>query len=101
MNDLLICMTSIPQLYVEGGALGMSMITVCLVGMLFAAWKAPNWVKEIGIAALLIGIYWQWLGLYQACEQIQEAGGIGLCVLVGGLKCRCCYYLQGQLYSYR
>ena len=31
-------------------------IALCLVGVLIAAWKAPNWVRDIGLAALVIGL---------------------------------------------
>lgn len=31
-------------------------IALCLVGVLIAAWKAPNWVRNIGLAALVIGL---------------------------------------------
>ena len=46
---------SIADLYMEGGYIWMSMITICLIAMLFAAWKAPRWVKEAGLAALMLG----------------------------------------------
>lgn len=36
---------SIADLYMEGGYIWMSMITICLIAMLFAAWKAPRWGK--------------------------------------------------------
>ena len=41
------------QFFVEGGLGGMSIITLLFAFMLFAAWKFPAWVKEIGIAALV------------------------------------------------
>ena len=44
------------DLFVQGGTIGMSLLTVELICMLFAAWKAPAWVKEIGLLALLTGI---------------------------------------------
>ena len=50
------------KLFIEGGAAGMSMITIALIGVFFCAWKAPAWVKEVGIMALVIGIFWQLLG---------------------------------------
>lgn len=31
-------------------------IALCMVGVLIAAWKAPNWVRNIGLAALVIGL---------------------------------------------
>lgn len=31
-------------------------IALCMVGVLIAAWKAPNWVRDIGLVALVIGL---------------------------------------------
>ena len=39
------------ELFSEGGPWGMSLLTVELICLLFAAWKAPAWVKEIGLLA--------------------------------------------------
>ena len=39
---------SIPDYFVMGGLGGMIIITVLLICLLLAAWKAPRWVKEIG-----------------------------------------------------
>ena len=44
-------------LFVEGGAIFMSILTIMLLALLLAAWKAPAWVKEIGIIALVLGIF--------------------------------------------
>ena len=38
----------ITNLFVEGGLAGMIAITVLLICLFLAAWKAPKWVKEIG-----------------------------------------------------
>lgn len=43
----------------------MGAITLLFVFMLFAAWKFPAWVKEIGLAALVVGILWTLAGVYQ------------------------------------
>ena len=48
----------------------MSMITICLIAMLFAAWKAPRWVKEAGLAALMLGWIYFMTGLYDISEII-------------------------------
>ena len=52
----LMSLTSLPTLFVEGGPISMSILTILLVCLLFAAWKAPAWVKEIGSAALVFSI---------------------------------------------
>ncbi len=54
------------DLFLQGGTWGMSILTVELICMLFAAWKAPAWVKELGLLALVSGIFYQILGMFQA-----------------------------------
>jgi hypothetical protein len=72
--------------FVNGGPVGMSVLTIILVLLLFAAWKAPAWVKEIGIMALLFGIFYQLLGIYQMLGYIQNYPDVSYSVLCGGLK---------------
>ena len=76
---------SIVNFFVEGGLGGMIIITVLLIALLAAAWKAPNWVKEIGIAGLVAGVFWTVCGLSQAAEAISMAGDISPAVLWGGI----------------
>ena len=77
---------SIVNFFVEGGLGGMIVITVLLIALLAAAWKAPNWVKEIGIAALVAGIFWTVCGLSQAAGVVQMVGDISPAVVWGGVK---------------
>ena len=77
---------SIVNFFVEGGLGGMIIITVLLIALLAAARKAPNWVKEIGIAALVAGVFWTVCGLSQAAGVIQTVGDISPAVVWGGVK---------------
>ena len=56
----------------------MSMITICLIAMLFAAWKAPRWVKEAGLAALTLGWIYFMTGLYDISEIIGSSQLAGI-----------------------
>ena len=78
--------TSIFQLFVSGGYIFMSIITLMLVGMFFAAWKAPNWIKEIGLFALAFGFFGTIAGFMQAAEFIQMSADISPNVIWGGVK---------------
>ena len=40
------------KIFMQGGAGFMTILTVLLVAIFFAAWKAPRWIKEIGTFAL-------------------------------------------------
>ena len=74
------------ELFYMGGPLFMSLLTLCLAGLLVCAWKFPEWVKEVGILALALGILGQVIGLYSAFEGIEQAGGVSQEMLAGGLK---------------
>lgn len=77
---------SIPQLFVEGGLVWMIGISLFLIGLFVAAWKAPRWVKEIGIGALVFAIFGTLSGLLQVMEALQMFGDISIAVICGGLK---------------
>ena len=77
---------SIPQLFVEGGLVWMICISLFLIAIFIAAWKAPRWVKEIGIGALVFAIFGTMSGLAQMFDAIQMFGDISPAVICGGLK---------------
>ena len=65
----------------------MAIITLLFIGLFFAAWKAPAWVKEIGIAALVVGVFWTLLGYLQVADYLQGYDGdLSYNVLAGGIK---------------
>lgn len=78
---------SLADLYLEGGWEWMSLITICLIAMLFSAWKAPRWIKEFGLLALSLGIFSLALGLYSVFDFIQATGtSVSFTLLCGGLR---------------
>lgn len=74
----------------------MSIITVELIALLLAAWKAPAMVKELGLMALVTGFFWQLVGLYQAAGAVQMAGDISLGLMAGGFKVSLISVLYGM-----
>lgn len=77
---------SITTFFVEGGLGFMIIISLFLIALLVAAWKAPRWVKEIGLGALVVSIFSTMLGLLQMLQAIQIIGDISPAVLAGGFK---------------
>ena len=77
---------SIGQLFVEGGLGFMIIISVFLILLFLAAWKAPRWGKEIGIGALVVSAFGSLLGLLQVFDALQRFGDVPTSVLCGGLK---------------
>lgn len=77
---------TLPQLFVEGGLGWMIGISLFLIALFIAAWKAPRWVREIGIGALIFAIYGTLMGILQVLDAMQMIGDISPAVLCGGLK---------------
>ena len=77
---------SLPHLFVEGGLGYMIVISLFLIALLIAAWKAPRWVKEIGIGALVFSVFATLGGLSQIFDLVQTFGEVSFPVLAGGLK---------------
>ena len=77
---------SIPDYFVMGGLGGMIIITVLLICLLLAAWKAPRWVKEIGIGALVFSLFWSLMGLTNMCDAVQMTGDASPTILFAGVK---------------
>ena len=77
---------TLPQLFVEGGLGWMIGISLFLIALFIAAWKAPRWVREIGIGALIFAIYGTLMGILQVLDAMQMFGDVSPAVLCGGLK---------------
>ena len=60
------------KLFVAGGPFFMSILTILLVALFFAAWKAPRWVKEIGKFAMVFGLVSPLFPLYGALSTMQQ-----------------------------
>lgn len=74
---------SLPELFIEGGAVMMAIITLLLVAVFLAAWKAPRWVKELGTGALVAGVFGSLHSLSSVCDLVFRQG------LVGGIPVLC------------
>lgn len=78
---------TIARFFVEGGMPGMIVLSLLLIALLLAAWKAPRWVKEIGIGALVVSVFWTLCGLFQIFGVIEMFGyTISPAVMCGGLR---------------
>lgn len=85
------------ELFTEGGLFGMAVLTILLVLLLFAAWKAPAWVKEIGQAALIWGFFWEFAGIYQMLDVLQGLNDVPKFVIYGGAKVALVPVMYGML----
>ena len=74
------------DLFLQGGTWIMSILTVELICLLFAAWKAPAGVSEIGLLGVGTDLIWQLKGMFNAAEVVQQVGDVPLTLVAGGLK---------------
>ena len=78
--------TNLFNLFVSGGPVGMIIITLFFIALFFAAWKAPAWVKEIGIAALVVGVFCTLCGLLQMADFLSGNDDVAFNIIAGGFK---------------
>lgn len=78
---------SLFSFFIEGSPWFMTLLSLLFIALLFAAWKAPAWVREIGEIAAVAGCFFSLVALYQMFEVISLFGDTGPTVLSGGLKC--------------
>ncbi|MBR5282491.1 MAG: hypothetical protein IKU22_06905 [Alistipes sp.] len=78
---------TLSQTFMAGGWHFMALITLVLVCALFAAWKAPAWVRPLGKVALAIGVISFLMGVSDmagACAKVGDA--IPFSVYCSGFK---------------
>ena len=75
------------EFFVIVGIPWMTFLTINLLALLLAAWKAPAWVKEIGMIALVVGVIWALLGFFVAAEYLaRTTEGASQSVIWAGMK---------------
>jgi len=75
------------ELFIEGGMDFMSVLTLLLALLFLAAWKAPAWVRDIGIVALALGILSHLIGIYMALDDIiRYEGDLSVTVIFAGYR---------------
>lgn len=75
----------------------MCVLTLVLVGLLVAAWKAPKWTKEIGLIALVTGFIGPMFSFAQAAKAVMAAGDISTSLLWGGYRAALIPIIYGML----
>jgi hypothetical protein len=92
------------DLFFQGGTLFMSILSIIFIVLLVLAVKKVydlfgpgagkvenakqgiSLILEIGRFALILGVFGQIIGLFQAFAAIEEVGGVSMEMLAGGLK---------------
>ena len=83
----MILTSSTAQIVADGGIGVLSIITLMLILLLIAIWKAPNRVKEIGLIALVISILLPLIGWIKILGvSLTVNGVISSAVLAAGFR---------------
>lgn len=78
---------TLSQTFMAGGWHFMALITLALICALFAAWKAPAWVKPLGKVAIAIGILSFLMGVQDMADCCAKMGSeIPFSVYCSGFK---------------
>ena len=99
------------DLFYAGGQMAMSLLTIVgvisMVMLIISTMqitksdesykKSLTWARELGLFAIILGIFFQLTGLYQAFQAIELAGNISPALLAGGLKVSSIPSLYGML----
>ena len=74
------------QLFLSGEPVGMIIISVLFIALFFVAWKAPAWVKEVGVGTLVFSYMWTLTEFMRAGGAIQELGDVDGYIIWGGVR---------------
>ena len=74
------------DLFLQGGALTMSILTFLLICVVIAFSKKHNIVKALGLLAFIVGLLSAVLGLYSAFSVIEQVGNASPSIVAGGFK---------------
>lgn len=95
------------ELFKLGGPLFMSILTLVLIGVIYATVKYQrqtekqskdlDLIKSIGLFALVTGVFGQLIGLFSAFQYIEQAGSVTPAILASGLKVSMITTLYGAL----
>ena len=78
---------TLSQTFMAGGWHFMALITLALICALFAAWKAPAWVKPLGKVVIAIGILSFLMGVQDMADCCAKVGSeIPFSVYCSGFK---------------
>lgn len=85
------------ELFLTGGVTWMTLLTIELIAILLASFKAPRWVGHIGSIALCTGILGTLFGLYGAFDALSMAPDISSMLVYGGMKVALITIIYGML----
>ena len=74
------------DMFLQGGVLTMSILTLLLVAVVITSSKKSELTKSLGLLACIVGLLSAILGLYSAFNVIEQVGNVAPAILAGGVK---------------
>lgn len=78
---------SLMHFFINGGAGYMSILTLFLIGIFIAAWKAPAWVRDIGFGAFIASLATVAISSYQLFGLVEQWRDMPFGIACGGIRC--------------
>jgi biopolymer transport protein ExbB/TolQ len=83
------------DLFLNGGLVTMSFLTLLFILVVIASNKRKNLVRSLGLLAFLVGLLSSFLGIYSAITIIEQMGNTSPAIVAGGIKTALITFIYG------
>ena len=83
------------DLFLNGGLVTMSFLTLLFILVVIASNKRKNLVRSLGLLAFIVGLLSSFLGIYSAITVIEQMGNVSPAIVAGGVKTALTTFIYG------
>jgi biopolymer transport protein ExbB/TolQ len=83
------------DLFLNGGLVTMSFLTLLFIMVVVAANKRKHLVISLGLLAFVVGLLSSFLGIYSAIIVIEQMGNASPAIVAGGIKTALTTFIYG------
>ena len=86
---------SMIDLFLNGGLVTMSFLTLLFILVIIASNKRKHIVRSLGLLAFVVGLLSSFLGIYSAITVIEKMGNVSPAIVAGGVKTALTTFIYG------
>jgi len=86
---------SMIDLFLNGGLVTMSFLTLLFILVIIASNKRNHLVRSLGLLAFIVGLLSSFLGIYSAIAVIEQMGNASPAIVAGGIKTALTTFIYG------
>lgn len=86
---------SMIDLFLNGGLVTMSFLTLLFILVIIASNKRKHLVRSLGLLAFIVGLLSSFLGIYSAIAVIEQMGNASPAIVSGGIKTALTTFIYG------